>query len=112
MKYIIPENKLDNIVFRYLDNILKGLEKRKPKYYDGIVFAFPEKEYGMLGIDNYGTLYLLWELLDEISNGFSLSYSDSESVIGRWAEDRLNLEVDNVTCDRTIIHSGLGVDTN
>jgi len=32
MKYEIPQDRLDKIIFKFLDNNLKGLEKRKPKY--------------------------------------------------------------------------------
>jgi len=42
MKYIIPQDKIDNIIFKYLDMNLKGLEKRKAKYYEGIIFAHPD----------------------------------------------------------------------
>ena len=95
MKYIIPENKLDKIIFKYLDLSLKGLEKRKPKYYEGIVFAYPDAEYGILGWKKGGTLYVYYEIIDEISNGFGLKEFDSKSVITRWASDRFQLEVIN-----------------
>ena len=95
MKYIIPENKLDKIIFKYLDLNLKNLEKRNAKYYEGIVYGFPDKEYGVLGYENTGTLYIYHELIEEISNGFGLKKSDSKSIIGRWASDRLQLEVIN-----------------
>jgi len=95
MKYIIPQDKLDKIVFKYLDNTLKGLERKNAKYYDGFVFTFPDKEYGILGYENNGTLYVYYELIGEISNGFGLEDFDSESIIGRWVGDRLQLEVKN-----------------
>jgi hypothetical protein len=97
MKYIIPENKLDNIIFKYLDNTLKGLERKNAKYYDGFVFTFPDKEYGILGYENDGTLYVYYELIGEISNGFGLNQSDSKSLIGRWVIDRFQLEVKNTS---------------
>lgn len=95
MKYIIPENKLNKVVFKYLDLNLKGLEKRKPKYYKGIIFVYPDEPYGFLGYENNGTLYIYYKLIDEISNGFGLEKSDSQSVIGRWVSDRFQLEVKN-----------------
>jgi hypothetical protein len=95
MKYIISENKIDKIIFKYLDNNLKGLERKNAKYYDGFVFTFPDKEYGILGYENNGTLYVYYELIGEISNGFGLEDFDSESIIGRWVGDRLQLEVIN-----------------
>ena len=95
MKYIIPENKLDKIIFKYLDNTLKNLEKRKAKFYDGIVYGFPDEEYGILGYENNGTLYIYYRLIDEISEVFGLNEPDSKSTIGRWVSDRLQLEVIN-----------------
>ena len=95
MKYIIPQDKIDKIIFKYLDKYLKGLEKRKPKYYEGIVLAYPDEEYGILGYENNGTLYVYYGLIEEISNGFGLNQSDSKSVITRWVSDRLQLEVKN-----------------
>ena len=97
MKYIIPENKLDKIVFKYLDLNLKGLEKRKFNYYKGIIFAYPNQNYGILGWENDGTLYIYHEIIDEISSGFGLNGSDSESIIGRWVSDRYQLEVINTS---------------
>jgi hypothetical protein len=95
MKYIIPQDKLDKIVFKYLDNTLKGLERKNAKFYKGIVYGFPDEEYGILGYENDGTLYVYYELIREISNGFGLEDFDSESIIGRWVGDRLQLEVIN-----------------
>ena len=95
MKYIIPQDKLDNIVFKYLDLNLKRLEKRKPKYFKGYVFVYHDKEYGILGYENNCTLYIYYRLIDDISSYFGLDKSDSESIIGRWASDRYQLEVNN-----------------
>ena len=93
MKYIIPQDKIDKIVFKYLDMILKNLERKKPKYYEGIVFAYPDEEYGILGWKKGDTLYVYYAIIDEISSVFKLEESDIESLIGRWASDRLQLEV-------------------
>ena len=95
MKYIIPQDKLDKIVFRYLDTTLKNLEKRNAKSYEGIVYGFPDEEDGILGYKYDGTLHIYYKLIDEISNGFGLDYYDSESIIGRWVIDRYQLEVKN-----------------
>ena len=96
MKYIIPENKLDKIIFKYLDLNLKNLKKRKAKSYKGIVYAFPEEEeYGILGYENNGTLHIYYKLIDEISEVFGLEKSDSKSIITRWASNRFKLEVKN-----------------
>jgi hypothetical protein len=112
MKYIIPENKLDKIVFKYLDLNIKGLEKRKPKYYKGIILAYPNEEYGILGYENDGDLYIYYKLIDKISETFGLDKSDSESIIGRWASDRYQLEVINTHIALEIWSMALAIDTN
>ena len=112
MKYIIPENKLDKIVFKYLDLNLKGLEKRKPEHYEGVVFGYPNEEYGILGWKNDGTLYIYYELIEEISSNFGLDESDSKSIIGRWASDRYQLEVINIKFRKVVTFYSLAIDTN
>ena len=93
MKYIIPLDKVDKVVFKYLDLNLKGLEKRKPKYFKGVVFAYPNYGYGILGWKNNGTLYIYYDLINQISSTFGLYKSESQSIIGRWVSDRYQLEV-------------------
>ena len=91
MKYIITESKLDKIIFKYLDMKLNGIEKRNGVY-TNIVFAFPN-EHGLLGWKKSGDLYVLYELRDEIKNMFGLESPDAIDFIGRYVEDRYNLEV-------------------
>jgi hypothetical protein len=112
MKYIIPENKLDKIIFKYLDLNLRNLEKRNAKNYEGIIFAYPDKQYGILGYENNGTLYVHIELINEISNGFGLNQSDSKLVITRWASDRFQLEVINTHPIFRLDYFTLAIDSN
>ena len=92
MKYIITENRLNNIIFKYLDIKYGALEQKRGEYTD-IVFAFPGEEYGLLGWRKSGYLSIFVYVRDEISNYFGLEKVDSLSVIGKWVEDRYNLEV-------------------
>jgi hypothetical protein len=94
MKYIITESRLENIVFKYLDMKYGALEQKMGKYTD-IVFTFPGEEYGLLGWEKSGNLYVYNEINDEISNYFGLRKVDSLKVIGKWVEDRHNLKVIN-----------------
>jgi len=94
MKYIITENRLNNLIFKYLDAKLDGIETRKGEYVD-IIFVFPDEEYGMLGWKKSGDLYVFYKLRDEISDYFGLEKDDSLRVIGKWVEDRHNLKVIN-----------------
>ena len=72
---------------------LKGLEKRKQKDWEGIVFAYPDEEHGILAWENDGTLFMYNKLVDEIHSTFGLGRDDSELIIGRWVSDRFQLEV-------------------
>lgn len=112
MKYIIPQNKIDTIVFKYLDMNLKGLEKKKPMHYKGIVFAYPDEEYGVLGWENDNTLYIYYDLIEEISEIFGLDESDSDSIISRWVSDRYKLEVTNTNHRLLQLCYQLAIDTN
>ena len=94
MKYLITENRLNDIIFKFLDAKLDGIETRKGEYVD-IIFVFPDKEYGMLGWEKSGDLFVFYKLRDEISNYFGLEVDDSLRVIGKWVEDRHNLKVIN-----------------
>ena len=102
MKYEIPQNRLDKIIFKYLDNTLKSLEKRKAKNFTGIVFAYPDEEFGILGLVNDGNLLIYWKITEDIKNFFNLEKIDAEELIGRWASDRLQLEVKNTSFSRQL----------
>ena len=112
MKYIIPQDKIDNIVFKYLDLNLKGLEKRKPKYFKGVVFAYPNYGYGILGWKNNGTLYIYYDLINQISSTFGLYKSESQSIIGRWVSDRYKLEVRNTFRSKRKTSNALAIGPN
>ena len=98
MKYIITESRLDNIIFNYLDMKLNGIEKRKGRYTD-FIFVLPDEEYGILGWDKTGDLYVYYEIKEDIQNLFGLESSDALDVIGRYIEDRFNLKVKDTLQD-------------
>ena len=93
MKYIITESRLDNIIFNYLDMKLVGIENIKSVNNYDILFILPEEEYGEFGWNKIGDLWVHYKLSDEIRNMFGLESSDAIDVIGRYVEDRYNLEV-------------------
>jgi len=95
MKYIITESILERMIFHYLDLNLKGLEKRKARYHNGILYGFPDEEFGILGYVNGDTLRIYYELIEKISFVFGLDDYNSKLVIGRWVRDRLQLDVNN-----------------
>ena len=110
MKYIITENRLNNIIFKYLDIKYGALEQKRGRYVD-IVFHFPGVEYGKLGWEKPETLYVYDVLMNEISNYFGLESVDSLRVIGKWVEDRYNLKVINTFTIFSLIDMALKIDT-
>jgi len=101
MKYEITQDRLDKIIFRYLDMYYGDLEKFNGRYSD-IVFKKPnlDSEYGIMGWRRESKLYIYTKLMDELSNIFSLGPVDSMRVIGRWIENRYQVEVN--TIDSTV----------
>jgi hypothetical protein len=91
MKFLITESQIDNVIFKYLDN------------QDFIQINFDEKIYFVNSVNdvyaqikydkNNGWCYVYYKLIKEISTFFSMQDSDSESVIGRWVENRLQMKV-------------------
>jgi hypothetical protein len=94
MKYLITESKLNQVIFRYLDNQdfiqIKGGNR--------IYFANSEgDEYSQIRYDNDGWCTIYEKLVEEISNFFSLDKFNSKLLIGRWVEDTLQMEVAHIT---------------
>lgn len=110
MKYIITENKLDTVIFKFLDTNYGALEQKKGKYVD-IVFHFPGEEFGVLGWEKSGNLYIYYTLRNEVSKYFGLEKVDSLEVIGKWVEDRYNLKVIDTNFGFSKILDALTIDT-
>ena len=85
------DKDFERVLFSYLDSqdfiqIDKG---------DKIYFVNSENdEYSQIRYDeDDGWCYIHTNLVKEISSFFSLQYSDSEKVIGRWVENTLQMRV-------------------
>ena len=84
MKFIITESKLENVIFKYLDNqdfvkIDKG---------ENIYFVNSEGDWvaEIRFNKSDGRCYINYNLVEEISSFFSMEKSDSAQVISRWVE--------------------------
>ena len=94
MKVIIPEKKLEEIAFKYLDKKFVNLEKVKGESFN-IVFKYPGEEYGILGWEKSGSLWIYYKLIDNISSFIPIEKSEIQKIIGRYVKDRYNLKVRN-----------------
>jgi hypothetical protein len=93
MKYLITQSQIDKIVFKYLDNQDFIRIERNGKIY----FVNSEgDEHAQIRFDkddNWCVIY--YGLVEEISTFFSIQGSYSESLIGRWVENTLQMKVKN-----------------
>ena len=92
MKYIITEDRLESVIFNFLNSKLSGIKKLNGENYD-IVFTFPNKKYGLLGWKQPCDLYVFYTLTNEIEDVFGIKRSDALYVIGRYVAGKYNLEV-------------------
>ena len=92
MKYIISENKLEKIIFHYLDG--KNLIKlNQGKRITSFVYSKTDLD-AQIKYDSFdGWCYIGQELITDISNFFSLDSYHSRDYIGKWVQYTLQDEV-------------------
>jgi hypothetical protein len=91
MKYLITESQIDRIVFKYLDNQnFINIETSESIYF---VYSEDDK-YAQIRFDKKdGWCSVVPPLIGEVSSFFSMEYSDSMQVIGKWVENKLGMNV-------------------
>ena len=95
MKVIIPESRLEQIIFKYLDVNFKDLEQIKGRIVPKI-FKLPNEEFGIMGKEGK-RLLVNYKLTNKILSFIPIKKTEILKIIGRYVEDRYNLEVKNVT---------------
>jgi hypothetical protein len=98
MKYIITESRLERLIFKYLDNKLKGTDIKKGIVSD-FVFVVPGKDVGLFAVNKYhkkgdNYLHIYFPLFDEIQTMFSMKEGDVLELIGKYLESRYNMKLD------------------
>jgi hypothetical protein len=98
MKYIITDSRLERLIFKYLDNKLKGTDIKKGIVSD-FVFVVPGKDVGLFAVNKYhkkgdNYLHIYFPLFDEIQTMFSMKEGDVLEVIGKYLESRYNMKLD------------------
>ena len=95
MKVIIPENRLEEIIFKYLDVNFKDLEQIKGRIVPKI-FKLPNEEFGIMGKEGK-RLLVNYKFTNKILSFIPIKKTEILKIIGRYVEDRYNLEVKKVT---------------
>ena len=96
MKFEIDSNKLEQVIFRYLDNknfaVVNGASISENYYF--LDFDFISITF----IHSNGTCLISYELFKEIRTFFSLDGSKIiKDVMKKYVEDKLNVEISRVT---------------
>ena len=91
MKFILTESKLENIIFKYLDNqdFIK-VEKNNNIFF---INSSNDKYFQIVYGKNDGICYIYVGLITEISSFFSIEFSDSKKIISKWVENTLQMKV-------------------
>ena len=90
MKYIITENRLKKIEFKYLDYLFKDIYEFESKHNNSRFWKKDDEV--VLELKKWGNLYVSYSIWGDISNMFSLNYDEVQQLISEWVENRLELE--------------------
>jgi hypothetical protein len=101
MNIIITENKLHDVVIKFLNKEFGDLRSYKTDKYPGYVFYMKgndilfeyNKKNGIINID----YKRIWSLLDRV---FGMEYEQIQEVTKKWLEEHYNLRV---TTTKTLI---------
>ena len=98
MKYIITENSLRRVQFKYLDYLFEGMHEIKMLSPNGIFSGpntiFWKKDDSILlalRIREKNKLEVTYPIWEDISNMFSLDYYETQELMEEWAEQRLGV---------------------
>lgn len=91
MKFILTESKMEQVVFKYLDN----QDFIKVEKHGRIIFVNSiDDEFGQIRyIKDNGWCEINFDLVDEISSFFSLEKHDSEKIVSSWVGNTLQKKV-------------------
>ena len=88
-----PESKLDNVVFKYLNNqdFIQIKENNSIYFVNSKSDEYAQIRYGK----DHGWCLISDGLIEEISSFFSLERSDSKKFIAKWVENTLQMRVNS-----------------
>ena len=91
MKYLITENKIEKLIFSYLDNKNFIIKETDDEYY---FLGNEDDDYAKIVLDKYDMIcYIYHDLSEDIESFFSIEFPYSEEVLTRYVENALNVKV-------------------
>ena len=93
MKFEITNDKLEKIIFKYLDNKNYIIKETDDGYY--FLEDKDDKCFNIVVVKNDVECALYYELTEEIESFFSIETPMVKKILTRYVENILNIEVSN-----------------
>jgi hypothetical protein len=92
MKYLINENQLDRLIYRYLDSVFENCKTEKGGILFDILVIEDGEEAATIGIDLEGDRVISSvELRQRLKSMFSIDSSYANDIVGKYIKEKLNL---------------------
>jgi hypothetical protein len=92
MKYLINENQLDRLIYRYLDSVFENSKTEKGAVLFDILVIEDGEEAASIGIDLEGDRVVSSiELRQRLKSMFSIDESYANNIVGKYIKEKLNL---------------------
>lgn len=96
MKVILTENRLENVIFKYLDNKLKDVEQIEGQYFD-VLFRLPDNQFGIMGYNpSKNVLEIHHKFIDDIFSIIPIQKTKIVKLIANYVENKYNVNFTNV----------------
>ena len=92
MKYIITENKLENVVIKYLDRFYGDLREYKTDKNPAYIFFVKNGKAYMKYKVTIDVVWVDYGIYNDLENVFSLNYEEITSIIEKWIKLRYNVK--------------------
>ncbi len=107
MKYIITESKLNKVVSKYLDNQDFVVYDNKKRFDNYIYFLNSESDlFAQISVYNINSVgevrnwvYVNNDLIEELSNFFSIDKLGCLDIIGAWVSNTLSIKIGTISID-------------
>jgi hypothetical protein len=95
-KIIIPENKLEEIVFKYLDTKLKDVKQLEGQYFD-VIFKLPGYDTGIIGYNDLSNvLNINGKLLDDVFSIIPIEKTQIMRLIANYVVTKYRVNITRV----------------
>jgi hypothetical protein len=91
MKFLITENQMRRLEFKYLNYLFDGMYEVESEEYPDSRFWKKDNEV-VLELQKSGKMWVYYVIWDNFSGMFSLEDNETQQVLKKWLEEHLNLE--------------------